>query len=509
MRNNELFEQHNIVLTPLSPIHIGCGEELEPTNFVADPSERLLYFFEPSLIPLTPGQREELGRIAKSSPVTSIFEFYKSHLDLYSAFASSVIPYDKQSSRKIEKLLSGGPDRDFKISRAIYTVCRAHVSPYVPGSTVKGSIHTAYLDRVASTSPYSKLQNNELDEKLLGGKMEKSPMKLISISDFMQTSEDVSRTRIVAARRISVKAPPLLSGEGIPVYVEAIVPGQYRSFKSEIVLKKPNQKDVVNKEVAYKSVEQIIKDLHRFNFEQFNEQFSYWEKADPHSRSWLYSVEKLLTALKPKFERGEAALIRLGKHTGAQNFTIRKSGFPQIKSKNGRGKKPDFVETPRTINCAVFDNSGFQGLLPFGWILLELDPQKEELISNWCRNLNKNIPLNTRLFDEETKRRQADLLKKRQQICQQEEEARQMSELTENLRRLMRIVKKIEGTSKVSPGSELSKEIITLLDDAQSWAREEQLKVANAMSPYLKTKGLDAGKVGKSIKSSLRTLRGQ
>lgn len=32
----KFLSTHRIALTPLSPIHIGCGETFEPTNYVID-----------------------------------------------------------------------------------------------------------------------------------------------------------------------------------------------------------------------------------------------------------------------------------------------------------------------------------------------------------------------------------------------------------------------------------------------------------------------------------------
>ena len=524
MRNNELFEKHSVVLTLLSPIHIGCDEEYVPTNFVVDHSKRLLFFFDPSLVPLTIGQRNELGNLAQCASISSISEFYNSHFDLYSAFASSVVPYDSIAGEKIEKLLNGSTEENLQIPRMIYTISPSCVTHYIPGSSVKGSIHTAYLDRMALSSSETELRNNELDKKLLGGKTAQSPMKLLSIADFFQTSNEVSTTQIVGAKRLNVKDAPVFSSKGIPSFLEAIIPGQYRAFLSEISLKSPNAKDQVNKRIAYKSVAQILKDLHRFNYTQFKEQSSYWGRADPLSQRWLESVEKLLTSLEPKFERGEVALIRLGKNTGAQNYTIRKPGFPRIKSIKGKGLPPDFVSTPRSITCAVLDNSKFQGLLPFGWALLELDPKKEELIRNWCTELNDKIPLSRCLFDLEAKKNKAKLLEKRVQVlreqklqqqaeeakrAREEEEAREIAKLSENLRRLKAIVKEIEKTPKVLPGTELHKKVGFLVESALSWEKEEKQCVASALTPYIKVKELGAGNAGKKIKTTLAILKGQ
>ncbi|BBF23043.1 hypothetical protein SUTMEG_09340 [Sutterella megalosphaeroides] len=51
-----------VFLTLLSPVHVGCGETYDPTNYVID--EGILYGFEPSLVWLPEQERQELRRLA-------------------------------------------------------------------------------------------------------------------------------------------------------------------------------------------------------------------------------------------------------------------------------------------------------------------------------------------------------------------------------------------------------------------------------------------------------------
>ena len=107
MRVNQFFEKQSVSLTPLSPLHIGCGEDYEPTNFVADSAKQILYFFDPSLVPLTDGEKKRLGQIARGGSIREIYKFYDSHFQLYSACASNVVPFDRDIRQKIEKLRLG------------------------------------------------------------------------------------------------------------------------------------------------------------------------------------------------------------------------------------------------------------------------------------------------------------------------------------------------------------------------------------------------------------------
>lgn len=62
----KFLSTHRIALTPLSPIHIGCGETFEPTNYVIDRERGFLYGFEPSDAVLTSAEMAAL-RFAVSS----------------------------------------------------------------------------------------------------------------------------------------------------------------------------------------------------------------------------------------------------------------------------------------------------------------------------------------------------------------------------------------------------------------------------------------------------------
>src|SRR6476619_520839 len=57
-RMNRFVEVVPLALTPLTPIHIGCGEDFEPTNYVIDGG--VLYQFEPTRLTLTAADRRRL-----------------------------------------------------------------------------------------------------------------------------------------------------------------------------------------------------------------------------------------------------------------------------------------------------------------------------------------------------------------------------------------------------------------------------------------------------------------
>ena len=68
----KFMQNYNVYLTPLSPIHIGCGEDFEPTNYVIKNNK--LYLFEASKLGLSESQRNHLMRILKDIDSDSVRE---------------------------------------------------------------------------------------------------------------------------------------------------------------------------------------------------------------------------------------------------------------------------------------------------------------------------------------------------------------------------------------------------------------------------------------------------
>ena len=73
---NRFLDVVPLVITPLTPIHIGCGEDFEPTNYVIDGG--VLHHFEPARLKMSQEDRrlltqsanrrgDELGRSGRAS----------------------------------------------------------------------------------------------------------------------------------------------------------------------------------------------------------------------------------------------------------------------------------------------------------------------------------------------------------------------------------------------------------------------------------------------------------
>ena len=184
----------------------------------------------------------------------------------------------------------------------------------IPGSSLKGMISTALKERINQLRSIGSKE----EARLLGGDFDKSPMRFLKVGD-MQLRTPQAATRLYYADRVHKKdAEPLGIGNGF----EAVVPGFYRQFEGEVVL--TSGQNTLGIEKVYKTVTEILKDLHAYSMLVLLSQTFFYSKAAP---AWLESIMKLLAELKPQFESGRLALVRLGKNTGAESKT-RRMRFP-------------------------------------------------------------------------------------------------------------------------------------------------------------------------------------
>ena len=81
------LKTYHLAITPLSPIHIGCGEDFEPTNYVIDADKERLYGFDPGSTVLPEELAQKLTKLAESANLLGIQRF-----DMKRFMASCEIP---------------------------------------------------------------------------------------------------------------------------------------------------------------------------------------------------------------------------------------------------------------------------------------------------------------------------------------------------------------------------------------------------------------------------------
>ena len=255
---NTFLKNYRLALTPLSPIHIGCGEDFEPTNYVID--DGVLYGFDPSRAALNDLQQKELATAVASGSLLSIQRFFKKNAKTFQVHADVLIPVAdgvaQHYAEKVGKVTNqegngGQVFNQLALERAVST--GAHKQPFIPGTSLKGALRTAILDRLndgnapqdveyksnRDTNKGEARSTTAMEKRLLGGDFEASPLRLLKVADLMPTGEVASRIQYAVnqkRREVRDRSGMLAKAKGPSARKECIQPGQFRLFQSEVAV---------------------------------------------------------------------------------------------------------------------------------------------------------------------------------------------------------------------------------------------------------------------------------
>ena len=420
------LQNHQLYLTPLSPLHLGTGEDYEPTNYVI--SDGALYAFDPSQAALTPQQRNELLQTAQRGDTLAIQNYFKKHGSTFADCAYKIVGVSSALASEYEKLgkVANREQSGQKVGNS-FIIERTAVNPvnhqpYIPGSALKGCLRTAWLDQLAEKQPYSKgshKQNNAAHyETELLGSFASDGLRLLKTADFTangtiatQIQYAVNKKKHIVYKR-DIDGVFVLDGNGNKIIVQAkgvtgrretIQHGQYRAFGGSCTLQKLllahnppiKQPNASLPKTPLQNLQQIAQNANHYHLKRFEAENRLLDERGLIHPEWLQHTRNLLAALKQQLDNGEIMLVRLGKHGGAESKTL--SGLAQIKINEGKDPETDrqrssFQQHTQTVWLAAQAATETHGLLPFGWALVEIDPQGgNAALQNWCQQNSSHL----------------------------------------------------------------------------------------------------------------------
>ena len=392
--------RHTLHLTPLSPLHLGTGEDYEPTNYLIHGDA--LYTFDPARAILNPEQERELHAAAQSGDLQHIQRYFRHNPKPYIAAATHASSVSKGIAAEYQKNYGEIVQREskgknvhnrFQIER---TATNPHNhQPYIPGSALKGSLRTALLEQLSGKKPpqgpLKTLEDQARYENKLLGSFATDLLRLLKPADLGATVPIAThiqyatnhKKRIVKGRE---------RGDGPTGRRETIQHGQYRAFHGDITLQhldlshKPHLKDAAKKLPAAHSLDlaALARAANTYHLRRFAREAALLSERGLVDPAWLKSTQQLIDQLKPALDAGSHVLLRLGKNGGAESKTI--DGYAQIKIMAGKGQKPTFEAQTKTVWLAADDDKSTRGLLPFGWVLIEIDANADNpALQQWSR----------------------------------------------------------------------------------------------------------------------------
>ena len=550
----DFLNRHTLHLTPLSPIHLGTGEDYEPTNYVINTEEKALYAFDPARAELDANQRGKLLNIAKSGDIQQIQKYFADNPEPFRTAAHSISSVSDAIASEYQKSLGHVVQREQRGSHtdAVYnrlnierTATNPHNhTPLIPGSALKGCLRTALLEERSANhhgeNPTSKTANRFEQEHL--GNFATDLLRLVKPADLAATG-DIA-THICYAtnhkkKEIIGKDGRPVEGKGVTGRRETIQRGQYRAFSGSLTLQNlllDHRPRIKNPEKTLPGetrpdFARLIRAANRYHWQRFHDENAKLAERGLVQPEWQRSTEQLLEALKPQLDTGTILLVRLGKNGGAEAKTLEK--YAQIKIMGAKGAKPTYEKHTKTVWLAAENTSDQHNLLPFGWALIEIDPTDDNTaLRDWCKqnsaHLQDTAALRDKLHAAQTAKAEQAAKNAAKAAVQaaavaaeqaaEQAEAARLAALPAHERLAHDILTRLSEHSKTysdrnqDKNLALHRDILATLEQAHGELDSASQKQLAELLPYKKLdsacKGFYSGKKEKDIKAALQKLRG-
>lgn len=432
------LDHYTLKYTPLSPLHIGADESYEPGNYIIDEDGGALYSFDSQAAIKGLGEKEKKELLSivngKSDDVmlTKVQAFFHKHREALIAYANSPVPtanginelYGKRigkvsqhegySKRVINKL---------EIERTFYNPVDGW--PLLPGSSIKGAIRTALLDSRNEGKILSDRneRNQSLQKRLFEGKFHTDPFRLISIADASwQGSDDKPACEIKFAvnrkRKPVFKDGQLLKSQAesnnLYQLLECVVPYHYQSFTGSVTLLNTQSINSGNpklpKQDYHWTIKEIAKACNEFYVKLFWQEFYEIKDRGYLNIVWLEQLKDLMdNDLSKRLVTGDIFLLRVGRHSGAEALTL--NGIRNIRIMQGKGQPAGWANKPKTWWLAADESTSKNEMLPFGWVLVEVNPEESDIqLQKWLEisHYKLNLWMQTQLAKQNNLKQVAD-----------------------------------------------------------------------------------------------------
>lgn len=522
---------HSISISTLSPIHIGCGMDYEPSNFVIH--DGLLHALDESALAgtLTDIELKHLADMSVShDAIPKLQAFFKNQASRFAevahhraAVVSGIVEeYAQKAGHPVQRGSAGQPVYSmFPIARTAFAPYRN--TPYIPGSSIKGSIRTAWLNQknkgnaLMSGKPQDKAASRQLQEKLLGytaNALENDPFRLVRVSDAM-TDEDESPPPTLVMYAISKKKR--ISDRGSPelrVFLETVpdaIPGR---FSGDLRL---------DKQIDWPSLCQACNDFYGPQLAAELDHHLLGDLLDP---EWKRLMNGLMHEEMAELQRAKQGfLLRIGRHSGAESVTL--DGVRDIKILGKQGEPPTFRPETTEKRFASQTKAGADNLLPFGWVWVELCNGSHQSAAGSLRaKLAKRSGPMLEAHADRLARREA-AQQERVRVAQEAELAREVEVAAQAMRAqqkaamtpgllavtefVERAANRLEGLrgNKEKLNAEFHNHVRTLAQKALAeteWSPSERTALADAIGEWLPkiVSGIDKEQLKKLKLSSLR-----
>jgi CRISPR-associated protein Csm5 len=427
--NKPFMETVQCSISTLSPVHIGCGEDYHPTNYVIDGGFLHCFGEDGLLAALNDNEKQQLIELSEKASLAANDKNQKSNRylqelqsliynkkDQLQSYASHSVPISSQLAdfykTRIGKTLQN--DEINRLGIARHTFNPYSQTPYFPGSSIKGAIRTAILNAVnggrtlqevldalgitdRQGNPFiadkntniPKFVNDKLQKSLLDfQRIQDDPLRLLKIGDANYQHPNGLHgleIRFAVNRKnwSSVEIPTVSSmaeQQGLYQLLECLPANRSRSLLFDVTFlaggKYPWTMAIITR---------VCNDFFK---PQLEKELALMRELNYANSKWITDLENLLAGeLGDALNNQQAFLLRIGQHSGAVSNTL--DGVRHISVKiSDKPAKYEYRDKPSTIWLAANHQKQKSNLLPFGWILIEVGKTCLEktaaFLSNQC-----------------------------------------------------------------------------------------------------------------------------
>lgn len=388
---NRRSERRPLTISTLSPIHIGCGEDYEPSNFVIHAG--LLHVLNAADLAgaLDDADRRRLSQAALDdhAPIGAIQRFFAGNAERFAGLACRQVAIVGALERKYRQDAgrptqgSGGDAvyNNFRFGRTAYRPLDG--APYMPGSALKGSIRTAWLNRVNDGRPLLPEENpktpgtgKQMEQRLLhyqAGNFENDPFRHLALADAQPDEDLPPPTRILYA--VSKRKRHPLPGEAQPkqelsVFLETIPEAWPAAFHGEIVC--TTRGDGARSDVRW-TWNDVCDACNTFYRRQLEAELDHQVLGNQLDGAWKRLLQQLLRGqLDELIGARQGFLLRVGRHSGAESVTLDEVRRIKILGPKVDGRQTHDYRRETTQKRFAGDIAGAdRDLLPFGWVWVE------------------------------------------------------------------------------------------------------------------------------------------
>lgn len=352
----------------LSPVHIGCNRDYEPTDYVenitADGQQEIIAFDAAHLIDaLTAAEKVQLSTAAITLnpliPVKQIINRAKDRIAQQTG-----VRHIPKLTRNLINLANNQAPQIRRIERTAFDPLSELA--ILPGSSIKGAIRTAWINS---------------HQNLLQVDIPHDPLRLLAVPDAFATSE----MRAISFLQRPHKGPLPNVRPGTPSSVrydfllELIQ--KKGKFQNEINLQVQNNADVTT---PINSLQLLIQATNNYYLPQLHRTIEYLQgmKDFRYGESWLKYIQtniinksghkvtgdlKSIRTFGGKIEDGDAMLLRIGKHCGAESLTLEPPNIKRIRTRYGE------QHATHTMTVTYNDRDHPEECEPFGWVFVEVN----------------------------------------------------------------------------------------------------------------------------------------